>query len=62
MRSDSVEAGWEACECDHVQFRVNQILEFFLAEILVNPASRTLFSMLRYWIRTIAADPQVGRC
>jgi len=35
---------------------------FFLAEILVNPASRTLSSMLGYWIRTIAADPQVNRC
>jgi len=38
------------------------MLELFLAEILVNPASRPLFSMLGYWIRTIAADPQVGRC
>ena len=62
MRSDSVEAGWEACECDHVLCQVNLILNFFLAEILVNPASRTLFSMLGYWICTIAADPQVGRC
>ena len=46
MRSDSEEAGWEACECDHVQCPVNQILDFFLAEILVNPASRTLLCML----------------
>jgi len=62
MRSDSVEAGWEACECDHVYCVVNQIFDLFLAEILVGPASRTLFSMLGYWIRTIATDPQVGRC
>jgi len=29
MRSDSVAAGWEACECDHVKCQVNQTMEFF---------------------------------
>jgi len=46
MRSDGVEAEWETCECDHVQCEVYRILDFFLAEILGNPASRMLFFML----------------